>query len=150
MVAYDQDLHVHHKNYASLGHERDSDLEALCKRCHELKSFGATLLHKPEAIECIYCGCLTWNLVQRWCDDCKAVDLLASPGDGSMRRPLTHPQLGGPFPGQPWESIIANISSTIKRDQYFAYLEEDYLRQRTERETLGVEEYDKSNEWEEP
>ena len=28
-------LHVHHKSYARVGHERLSDLEVLCYRCHK-------------------------------------------------------------------------------------------------------------------
>src|SRR5208282_414690 len=40
--AYDQDLNVHHVNYLRLGRELDNDLEALCRRCHEIESFGKT------------------------------------------------------------------------------------------------------------
>jgi hypothetical protein len=44
VLAYDQDLHVHHRNYQRIGHELDKDLEALCKRCHEIETFGNTFL----------------------------------------------------------------------------------------------------------
>src|SRR6185437_3906720 len=37
---YDQDLHVHHVSYARVGSELDQDLKALCKRCHEIETFG--------------------------------------------------------------------------------------------------------------
>jgi 5-methylcytosine-specific restriction endonuclease McrA len=37
---YDQDLNVHHRDYSRIGYELDSDLEALCRRCHEVETFG--------------------------------------------------------------------------------------------------------------
>jgi hypothetical protein len=45
LIAYDQDLHVHHRSYARVGAELDDDLEALCKRCHEVETFGRSNLH---------------------------------------------------------------------------------------------------------
>lgn len=33
----DQPLDVHHKTYARLGRERMSDLEVLCRECHDLE-----------------------------------------------------------------------------------------------------------------
>jgi hypothetical protein len=45
---YDQDLNVHHKRY-HLWHETLSDLEVLCRRCHEIETTGATKLRQaPE------------------------------------------------------------------------------------------------------
>jgi 5-methylcytosine-specific restriction endonuclease McrA len=41
---YDQKLHVHHRNYARVGKELDSDLKALCRRCHELEHNGKSRL----------------------------------------------------------------------------------------------------------
>lgn len=41
---YDQDLHVHHRNYQRVGAELDSDMEALCRRCHEIETFGKSKL----------------------------------------------------------------------------------------------------------
>ncbi len=46
LTYYDQDLHVHHNNYQHLGCERDEDLETLCRRCHEIETFGKTLLRR--------------------------------------------------------------------------------------------------------
>jgi hypothetical protein len=43
---YDQDLHVHHESYEHIGKELDEDLRALCRRCHEIKTFGHSSL--PE------------------------------------------------------------------------------------------------------
>lgn len=48
---YKDDLHVHHKSYVRIGQERDSDLEALCKRCHEVESFGKSDLRTYWAPE---------------------------------------------------------------------------------------------------
>jgi hypothetical protein len=48
IAAYGQDLHVHHKNYQHVGCESDSDLEALCRRCHEIETFGKSEL--PNAL----------------------------------------------------------------------------------------------------
>jgi 5-methylcytosine-specific restriction endonuclease McrA len=42
--AYDQGLNVHHRNYQHVGCELDEDLEALCRRCHEIESNGKTAL----------------------------------------------------------------------------------------------------------
>ena len=50
VIAYDQDLHVHHKNYQNIGAELDSDLEVLCRRCHEVETFGESALQYPVLI----------------------------------------------------------------------------------------------------
>ena len=39
-VNYGIRLHLHHKNYRSLGCEVDEDLEPICKRCHESEHSG--------------------------------------------------------------------------------------------------------------
>lgn len=44
LKVYDQRLHVHHKNYQHIGCELDDDLEALCRRCHEIESLGSSRL----------------------------------------------------------------------------------------------------------
>ena len=44
VAAYDQDLHVHHRNYQHVGAELDEDLEVLCRRCHEIETFGKSEL----------------------------------------------------------------------------------------------------------
>ena len=46
---YDQDLHVHHRNYQRVGAELDSDLRSLCRRCHEIETFGESSL--PAALD---------------------------------------------------------------------------------------------------
>lgn len=42
--SYDQRLHVHHRNYQRVGCELDSDLESLCRRCHQIETFGSSNL----------------------------------------------------------------------------------------------------------
>jgi len=55
-IIYDQDLHAHHKHYRSLGKEDFSDLEALCRRCHEIETFGRSGLRQVKQILCPECG----------------------------------------------------------------------------------------------
>lgn len=54
-ITYDQDLHVHHKSYVHLGCEPDDDLKALCRRCHEIETFGRSSLRPPWSEECTVC-----------------------------------------------------------------------------------------------
>lgn len=70
IVAYDQDLHVHHVSYARIGQELDEDLKALCKRCHEIETFGVSRLHEPSSISCQNCGGKTFNVISLRCDNC--------------------------------------------------------------------------------
>jgi hypothetical protein len=76
VIAYDQDLHVHHKSYARVGDELNEDLEPLCKRCHEIETFGESKLHKVKNAECLCCDALTWNLVDRLCHWCWTLSLI--------------------------------------------------------------------------
>ena len=69
-IAYDQDLHVHHKSYANLGHEDWDDLEPLCRRCHEIESFGRTSIPEPKSSLCIYCGERQWDPREDMCPLC--------------------------------------------------------------------------------
>lgn len=70
VVAYDQDIHVHHRSYANVGAELDDDLELLCKRCHDIESFGKSELHEVRKTKCISCNLDTFNLQRRLCDEC--------------------------------------------------------------------------------
>jgi hypothetical protein len=62
VVAYDQDLSVHHKSYARIGAELDDDLEPLCRRCHEIETFGVSSLHQLQEAKCTYCDRRTYRL----------------------------------------------------------------------------------------
>lgn len=61
-IAYDQDMHVHHRTYARLGAELDDDLEALCPRCHEVETFGRTTLRAPRSEPCVVCKHPAYNV----------------------------------------------------------------------------------------
>lgn len=75
IIVYDQDLHIHHKTYARVGGELDDDLEPLCRRCHEIETFGNSNLHAPRSIVCTYCEThTTFDLVDRLCDECRLLD----------------------------------------------------------------------------
>lgn len=71
IVAYDQDLHVHHKSYGSIGSEPDEDLEPLCRRCHEIETFGKSYLHRPKLYECEICQDETFDGESKLCDFCR-------------------------------------------------------------------------------
>src|SRR5690348_9324273 len=76
VLVYDQDLHVHHRSYARIGNERPEDLEALCRRCHEIETFGRSELRviNPADI-CQHCKEAIWDFGLRrrdgLCDDCQ-------------------------------------------------------------------------------
>lgn len=67
IIVYDQDLHVHHMSYANIGHELDNDLASLCRRCHEIETFGGSSLRAPRKFKCQFCDEITFDLVDRIC-----------------------------------------------------------------------------------
>lgn len=69
-IAYDQDLHVHHLSYANLGQEKDCDLTTLCRRCHEVETFGRSDLVAPPSHRCPMCRIPHWNPYSDDCDEC--------------------------------------------------------------------------------
>jgi hypothetical protein len=77
IIAYDQDLHLHHNSYLNLGAELDEDLSALCKRCHEIETFGTSSLHQVRSKPCenVALGCcgfdgLVFNVFETKCLGC--------------------------------------------------------------------------------
>ena len=72
-IVYDQDLNVHHISYANKGNEQDEDLEALCRRCHELEKFGRSDLRAPKSAICKICKEKHWNPWSEVCDTCQRV-----------------------------------------------------------------------------
>lgn len=83
-LAYDQDLHVHHLAYRNLGHEDWDDLEALCRRCHEIETFGRSTLKAPWSTPCVICKSPCFDRYQEpiitagfLCSDCVGVDKVA-------------------------------------------------------------------------
>jgi hypothetical protein len=71
VIAYDQDLHCHHRTYANRGTEREiEDLAPLCRRCHELETLGRSDLKAPKSCRCGTCGAVHWNPWADYCDQC--------------------------------------------------------------------------------
>lgn len=70
-IAYDQDLHLHHLNYASLGREQWEDLEILCRRCHEIETFGRSELRELKQAHCELCERIHFNYRSRLCQTCR-------------------------------------------------------------------------------
>lgn len=90
-IAYDQDLHAHHKSYANKGTpEEANDLEALCRRCHDLETFGTTDLRVPVSRICKFCGEKHWNPRASYCPVCI---FICGQGDKCIRDylPLPYP-----------------------------------------------------------
>lgn len=78
-ICYDQDLHLHHKNYRNLGREECDDLEVLCRRCHEIETFGRSQLKEYRSINCSFCDKPHWDLyhLESLCPGC--ADLFGGP-----------------------------------------------------------------------
>lgn len=93
VLVYDQDLHLHHRSYARVGNERPEDLEALCRRCHEIETFGRSELRKIEPYShCQHCKEPVWDFA---CDHgieelCARCTLML---DGLSPRAITSPRL---------------------------------------------------------
>lgn len=71
VLIFDEDLHVDHKNYQRVGEELDSDLQSLCKRCHEIKHFGHTSLRDPATGICDICQEPMWDRFSRTHEACE-------------------------------------------------------------------------------
>lgn len=54
-LVYGQQNNLHHKTYDRLGHEDLSDLELLCRRCHEMEHFGKSDLPQIVLRACHFC-----------------------------------------------------------------------------------------------
>lgn len=72
-IAYDQDLHVHHLSYARKGNEAMEDLQILCRRCHDVETFGRSELRAPKKAKCQACGHTHWDPREAFCEICLAV-----------------------------------------------------------------------------
>lgn len=69
-IAYDQDLNVHHLTYANKGDEQPEDLEVLCRRCHEVETYGRSELREVKKAKCEGCYEPHWNYRSRYCAAC--------------------------------------------------------------------------------
>lgn len=110
IIAYDQDLHVHHRNYATVGQESDIDLEPLCARCHEIESFGTSSLREIKGKPCAYCGCPNFDPFGNFCPRCF-----------DARWGIDPPILGTPSPLDSersiWQVILQSIYSWVGSEQ---------------------------------
>lgn len=122
VLVYDQDLHVHHRSYARVGNERPDDLEALCRRCHEIETFGRSELRKIEPYtHCFHCKKAVWDYacdhgIEALCADCTLMVHGVSP------RAITSPRLepngdGNLEPGVDfWKFVLRQIMWMIHKD----------------------------------
>lgn len=118
-IAYDQDLHVHHLHYATLGAETDEDLEALCRRCHELETFGRSSLPKIPSAKCEFCAETHWNLREDFCERCLCVLELA----GKYISEYLFDE--SPITGQPvWISILRGIYCALRNTDEIVQFQE--------------------------
>ena len=70
-LLYDQDVHVHHTSYAHRETDAEfQDLETLCRRCHEVETFGRSELKKPKEAKCTCCGATHWDYRSEFCTNC--------------------------------------------------------------------------------
>lgn len=72
-IVYDQDLHVHHLTYKNLGHEEFEDLQVLCRRCHDIETFGKSDLKSPKRQRCECCGRAHWDRRSYLCQFCECL-----------------------------------------------------------------------------
>jgi hypothetical protein len=72
-LVYDQDLHVHHRNYQNHGNEQDEDLEVLCRRCHDIETFGRSDYKEIKKAGCSLCYTDHFNIYSDYCDACRVV-----------------------------------------------------------------------------
>lgn len=78
ILAYSQDLNVDHLSYERVRiWELDSDLQALCRRCHELKHFGKSIYHPITRHSCLACPSSTFDAISKLCDNCKFVSTVS-------------------------------------------------------------------------
>lgn len=71
IIAYDQDLHVHHRSYQNVGSEPSQDLEALCKRCHDIETFGRSEMREIKRYSCGLCELKHFNPYSDLCRECE-------------------------------------------------------------------------------
>jgi hypothetical protein len=128
-IAYDQDLHAHHKSYARIGTaEEVNDLEALCRRCHDIETFGTTNLRAPINRVCA-CGALYWDPREAFCSDCLLVFSLG-------KKSVYDYMLGTtPWGESVWKDLLGTIRWRVSEDEVLDELSRisEIMRQRDER-----------------
>lgn len=106
IIAYDQDLNVHHRSYANLGSEQDQDLEPLCRRCHEIETFSKSALREIPKSTCLLCGNSEYfDFYSEVCPECAA----ATAWDIGYSLGMRESQAVAPLP----EIGVADFTPTI-------------------------------------
>lgn len=74
LVAYGQDLNVHHFAYQWILTEYESTtLVPLCRRCHEIEHAGSSEQVAPPSSKCLACDKLFWGDGSTICEGCWAI-----------------------------------------------------------------------------
>jgi hypothetical protein len=89
-IAFDQDLNVHHISYERIGRELLRDLEVLCRRCHEVETFGRSDLREPKYADCTLCDTRHWNVYSDRCEVCRDLTASASLHPGLFHSPTRY------------------------------------------------------------
>lgn len=108
-LAYDQDFHVHHKHYRTLGAESPDDLEILCRRCHDVETFGKSELREVKSFECQWCGDRHYDPY----GDCQICRAIRGADDHifpfRLQTPISEDELA-------WESIIRDLHFVCRHE----------------------------------
>jgi hypothetical protein len=121
-MAYDQDLHAHHTSYAHIGMEEEiDDLEAPCRRCHDIEHHGRSDLREPKTATCGLCKKKHWNPYANQCDYCERI--LREEAHGLAKYLPLHPPGYGPDEGEIGEGptfleLLAHSLPYAFRDDY--------------------------------
>jgi hypothetical protein len=139
-IAYDQDLHVHHKTYRNRGKEKLEDLEVLCRRCHELETFGRSELREIKSATCSLCEKKHWD---RRGDQCSYCARLLKEGPCGLRKYEAErlPGYLSPEGGPTWAEVMPyEIRGTEieRRIALHLCIQNPYLEERTERGPVFV------------
>lgn len=130
-VAYDQDLHAHHKTYANLGNEGPYDLQSLCRRCHDVETFGRSDLREVKGHKCTSCQVsVTFDPYSDECEVCQAWRQERCP-PCSETVDLPREGMNG---GHRWQPVIFSIAEYVGIDRVMDFLAdtENQIRSATE------------------
>lgn len=135
-IAYQQDLNVHHLSYANLGHEEDCDLEALCRRCHEIETFGRSEFRAPKQAKCDICDCLHYDPYGGLCEVCRSIMSLSEPIEYRLESFIPN---GGKII---WKVLVSKISwwlqmRNIQTEDILAVLVETHRKYREMQEQIA-------------
>lgn len=111
-IAYDQDLHVHHLSYENLGHEEYTDVQVLCRRCHDIETYGRSDFRSPKKATCDFCMDDHWDVYSPFCPVCQSIFGITEPI--SSRFGYTDPR--DKNNSHIWESVVEELLLFFKND----------------------------------